>query len=100
MTSTNDPKAAPYGCQWCGDEQHHHGHQWHPAAGLHQWTKPTQDQIRDRMQARRAGRSQPARLLDCGLCFEEEGEEVHPHPECTAAAVPAAVVGGEPGTNQ
>ena len=24
----------------------------------------------------------PARLLDCGLCYEEQGEEVHPHPEC------------------
>lgn len=25
----------------------------------------------------------PARLLACGLCYEEDGEEVHPHPECT-----------------
>ncbi len=23
------------------------------------------------------------RLLSCGLCFEENGEECHPHPECT-----------------
>lgn len=22
------------------------------------------------------------RILDCGLCYEEDGEEVHPHPEC------------------
>lgn len=22
------------------------------------------------------------RLLDCGHCYEEQGEEVHPHPEC------------------
>lgn len=22
------------------------------------------------------------RLLDCGFCYEERGEEVHPHPEC------------------
>jgi hypothetical protein len=22
------------------------------------------------------------RLLDCGLCYEENGEECHPHPEC------------------
>jgi hypothetical protein len=29
---------------------------------------------------------QPARLLDCGLCYEEQGEEVHPHPECPIAA--------------
>jgi hypothetical protein len=31
---------------------------------------------------------QPARLLDCGLDYEEQGEEVHPHPECPIA-VPA-----------
>lgn len=23
------------------------------------------------------------RLLDCGLCYEEQGEEVHPYPECS-----------------
>lgn len=23
-----------------------------------------------------------ARLLDCGLCYEEDGQEIHPHPEC------------------
>ncbi|MEY9876621.1 hypothetical protein ABH931_006131 [Streptacidiphilus sp. MAP12-33] len=23
-----------------------------------------------------------ARLLPCGWCYEENGEEVHPHPEC------------------
>ena len=42
---------------------------------------------------------EPARLLDCGLCFEEQGEEVHPHPEClvgrTPPAVPAVVETGE-----
>jgi hypothetical protein len=26
------------------------------------------------------------RLLSCGLCFEENGEEVHPHPDCTVRA--------------
>lgn len=33
----------------------------------------------------------PARLLDCGLCYEEHGEEVHPHPECPKSAGPAVV---------
>jgi hypothetical protein len=28
----------------------------------------------------------PARLLNCGLCYEEQGEECHPHPECTMRA--------------
>ncbi|MCX5365888.1 hypothetical protein OG864_45140 [Streptomyces sp. NBC_00124] len=34
-----------------------------------------------------------ARLLDCGFCYEEQGEEVHPHPECPIGQVasPAAV---------
>ena len=34
-----------------------------------------------------------ARLLDCGFCYEEQGEEVHPHPECpiSQVAAPAAV---------
>ncbi|MEV5677062.1 hypothetical protein [Streptomyces sp. NPDC052179] len=26
---------------------------------------------------------QEPRLLACGLCYEEDGEEVHPHPECS-----------------
>ncbi|MDX3298617.1 hypothetical protein PV569_33690 [Streptomyces scabiei] len=29
-----------------------------------------------------------ARLLDCGLCYEENGQEIHPHPECTATTPP------------
>ncbi|WP_405759443.1 hypothetical protein OG234_13200 [Streptomyces sp. NBC_01420] len=43
------------------------------------------------------------RLLGCGLCYEEGGEEVHPHPECTegvellGVAAPDAFTGpGEP----
>ncbi|MEU0160240.1 DUF6085 family protein [Streptomyces sp. NPDC006261] len=26
------------------------------------------------------------RLLGCGFCYEEQGEEVHPHPECPVGA--------------
>lgn len=26
------------------------------------------------------------RLLDCGFCYEEQGEEVHPHPECPSGS--------------
>mgnify|MGYP003945246683 CR=1 FL=1 len=29
------------------------------------------------------------RLLDCGWCYEEWGEEVHPHPECPQGAATA-----------
>lgn len=28
-----------------------------------------------------------ARLLGCGFCYEEHGEEVHPHPECPIVTV-------------
>lgn len=30
-----------------------------------------------------------AALLDCGLCYEEHGQEVHPHPACTAERLAA-----------
>lgn len=33
------------------------------------------------------------RLLDCGLCYEERGEEVHPHPECPAGKSDVPLVG-------
>jgi hypothetical protein len=29
---------------------------------------------------------QPPRLLSCGFCYEENGEEVHPHPQCPVTA--------------
>lgn len=29
------------------------------------------------------GEQVPGRPLPCGFCFKEDGEEVHPHPECT-----------------
>ncbi|WP_432041444.1 hypothetical protein [Streptomyces cadmiisoli] len=34
------------------------------------------------------------RLLACGLCYEEHGEEVHPHPECPigTAERPSALI--------
>jgi hypothetical protein len=32
--------------------------------------------------------ARPARLLNCGWCHEEDGEEVHPHPECPVRTTP------------
>jgi hypothetical protein len=45
-----------------------------------------------------------ARLLDCGWCYEENGQEVHPHPECpigrttpdTGVTIPAALTAPTP----
>jgi hypothetical protein len=50
---------APYGCRWCGDEKRRHGRQWIPTVGLHQWSEPTQEQIKERMRCRRSVRLNP-----------------------------------------
>lgn len=44
---------APYGCRWCGDEQHHHGSQWAVIIGMHEWLEPSQAMILERMRRRR-----------------------------------------------
>lgn len=44
---------SPHACRHCGDDQYHHGNQWHRAVGFHKWIAPTQEQIKDRMLARR-----------------------------------------------
>jgi hypothetical protein len=43
----------PNGCRLCGIEQRGHAIQA-GAGGSHTWKQPTQQQIKDRMQARRA----------------------------------------------
>jgi hypothetical protein len=50
------PTANPMGCRWCGIGERQHGRQWTRDAGWHEWTQPTQEQIKARMQARRANR--------------------------------------------
>lgn len=46
----------PHGCRYCGDDEYHHGQQWHQTAGLHHYEPPTPAQILDRMKARRASK--------------------------------------------
>lgn len=48
----------PFGCRYCGIEQHSHARQWTRTVevGWHAWATPTQQQIKARMQARRAAR--------------------------------------------
>ncbi|HEX5567419.1 MAG TPA: hypothetical protein VFY14_10935 [Streptomyces sp.] len=53
---TDDRHETPYGCLWCGDAPGHHGRQYHPAIGVHGWERPTDDQIKARMLARRTAR--------------------------------------------
>ncbi|WP_085921592.1 hypothetical protein, partial [Streptomyces fradiae] len=52
--------AEPSGCTHCGVPKHHHGLRGHHTAGLHAWGKPAQQQIKDRMRARRAARQAAA----------------------------------------
>ncbi|MEU4080381.1 hypothetical protein [Streptomyces venezuelae] len=44
----------PNGCRHCGIDHHEHAQRWTEAAKWHQWTPPTQQQIKARMRARRA----------------------------------------------
>lgn len=46
--------------------------------------------------------NQNTRLLGCGWCYEEQGEEVHPHPECPVGqvAAPAAAPVAVPPTDR
>jgi hypothetical protein len=46
----------PSGCRHCGVEQRDHFQRWTPEAGWHGYTPPTQQQIKDRMNARRTAR--------------------------------------------
>ncbi|WP_214317075.1 hypothetical protein [Nonomuraea sediminis] len=55
--------AQPSGCRWCGIAQLGHFQRWTRLAGWHGWTPPTQDQIKERMKARRAWQGQRASLV-------------------------------------
>ena len=48
----------PNACRWCGIDKREHMQQWKPPVGWHQWTPPTQDQIKARMLARHAERNE------------------------------------------
>lgn len=56
-TETNSPLTAevaePNGCQHCGIARRAHFQHWRPAVGWHTWTAPSQQQIKERMRARR-----------------------------------------------
>jgi predicted nucleic acid-binding Zn ribbon protein len=52
----------------------------------------TWEPVADRIDAALAGSRSEPRLLDCGFCYEEQGEEVHPHPECPVARAALPVV--------
>jgi hypothetical protein len=51
--------AEPSACGHCGIPRREHYRQWKPPVGWHQWQPPTDEQIKTRMQQRRA--NQPGR---------------------------------------
>lgn len=73
---------APYGCAWCGDEPHHHGSQWAPIIGMHQWMQPSQAAILERMRRRRTNRLSAGPTLhhaDTAWAADLTGEEGIPY---------------------
>lgn len=46
----------PHGCKYCGEAERSHGRQYVIGAGLHAWERPTDEQVKDRMLARRVAR--------------------------------------------
>ncbi|GAA4946275.1 hypothetical protein HD597_006788 [Nonomuraea thailandensis] len=52
--------AQPSGCRWCGLAQYDHFQRWSREVGFHRYAPPTQDQIKQRMKARRTMQGQRA----------------------------------------
>ncbi|NED75374.1 hypothetical protein G3I51_24225 [Streptomyces sp. SID9944] len=69
----------PYGCLWCGDEQHHHGKQWAPIVGVHSWTAPDGKVILERMLRRLAAR--PPRLVTARDRLRAVHADAYPSPD-------------------
>ncbi|MEV7793364.1 hypothetical protein AB0O68_15430 [Streptomyces sp. NPDC087512] len=46
----------PFGCAYCGVVKRSHGRRYITGAGMHGWTRPSDEQVKDRMLARRAAR--------------------------------------------
>ncbi|WP_318205326.1 hypothetical protein [Streptomyces sp. SCL15-4] len=47
----------PFGCAHCGVVKRRHGSRYISGVGMHAWERPTDEQVKDRMLARRAARS-------------------------------------------
>jgi hypothetical protein len=48
----------PNGCRYCGIGEQVHARQWIEESGWHAWEPPTDEQIKDRMKARRAANNE------------------------------------------
>lgn len=54
IETTTEPSVDPNGCSRCGIPKDKHGRQWTLSAGWHPWTRPTDEQIKERMLRRRS----------------------------------------------
>ncbi|MER8219741.1 hypothetical protein ABTZ58_03905 [Streptomyces sp. NPDC094143] len=59
----------PFGCAHCGVEKRSHGRRYISGAGMHAWERPSDEQVKDRMLARRVARM----ALPSNLNLWEEG---------------------------
>ncbi|NUS79127.1 MAG: hypothetical protein HOV70_23405 [Streptomyces sp.] len=58
----------PFGCAHCGVVQRVHGRRYVTGAGMHGWERPSEEQVKDRMLARRAARGPVSEAeLDSGV---------------------------------
>jgi hypothetical protein len=63
-TTTKEPlMSEPSACRHCGVSRREHFRRWTAEASWHKWVQPTQEQIKARMQARRAERMAPKEVL-------------------------------------
>ena len=71
------------GCRWCGViTKHEHAQRWAPEPGWHKWTPLTQEQIKERMLARRAARLSAEPTLyhaTTGWAADHTGESATPY---------------------
>jgi len=64
----------PYGCTHCGEAKRVHGRRYIATAGVHSWERPSDEQVKDRMLARRAARftSHAGRMAELLVARTEE----------------------------
>jgi len=80
---------SPYGCRWCGDEQHHHGHQWAVIIGMHPWMEPDQAMVLERMKRRRAARLAVLPLVfHATTAWADDGSGESADPYCADCKTP------------
>ena len=74
----------PYGCTHCGHTKRSHGRQYLSGVGMHAWERPTDEQVKDRMLARRAARMpMDVEELRARVAELEAAAYVAPSPSCT-----------------